>query len=322
MQAGFKQPILQTPSLSGSRGPSQAIGAATPQTMPANAPPVHEAANVAASNGNGGDVSPNTKSRNIQEHYNKASSVCGHIDDLVAALTELYEDNAKWKQKYINAKKSHFSKFFGASSTMLIGNTFREWKRWSFECESERKIVNLQHDLEDQKKGYEKQLAQLEDMHDQRLGQLEQDHKQAVTEMQDQIDAKNAKAEKLAKERDIVQKKADKIYKVMQSLKGQLLDCDDADPNVLEDMPARAVDVMDPNNNFDFLKCRLHDLLNQVDPKYVPPLGPLSLMPPPHGGAPTAVSGTTYQIPATPTTQPKTLQAPALSMSGMMLPPH
>lgn len=321
MQAGFKQPILQTPSLSGSRGPSQAIGAATPQIiMPANAPPVHEAANVAGN----GDVSPNTKTRNIQEHYNKASSVCGHIDDLVAALTELYEDNAKWKQKYINAKKSHFSKFFGASSTMLIGNTFREWKRWSFECESERKIVNLQHDLEDQKKGYEKQLAQLEDMHDQRLGQLEQDHKQTAGEMQDQIDAKNAKAEKLGKERDIVQKKGDKIYKVMQSLKGQLLDCDECDPNVFEEMAPRSMDMMDPNSNFDFLKHRLHDLLNQVDPKYVPPLGSLSLMPPPHvAGGPAAVSGTTYQIhPATPTTQPKTLQAPALSMSGMMLPPH
>lgn len=308
MQVGLKQPILNAPSLNGStqnlRNQPAVPAAAAP--MPVSQPPPSSTEE---------HLSPASQKRSIQEHYNKASSVCGHIDDLVSALTELYEDNAKWKQKYINAKKSHFSKFFGASSTMLIGNTFREWKRWSFECESERKIVNLQHDLEDQKKSYEKQLAELEDVHDRRLAQLESDHKSQMQEMQEQIDLKMAKAEKIQREREVVQKKSDKIFKVLQSMKGQLADCDDADPNVMEDMAERMGSPAD--TSFDFLKNRLHDLLNQVDPKYVPPLGSLSLMPPPH------VTTTSYHhAPATPTTQPKTLQAPGLSMSGMMLPPH
>merc|ERR1719162_666534 len=85
----------------------------------------------------------NQPSSIIQEHYEKASSVCGHIDDLVAALTELYSDNAKWKSKYISTKKSHFSKFFGASATMLLGTTFREWKSWTFEQNAARKFEAL-----------------------------------------------------------------------------------------------------------------------------------------------------------------------------------
>ena len=46
-------------------------------------------------------------------HNSAASPLLHEQDPEVAALTELYEENAKWKQKYISTKKSHFSKFFG-----------------------------------------------------------------------------------------------------------------------------------------------------------------------------------------------------------------
>ena len=52
-----------------------------------------------ANNGYGGNRPMMYGQGGMQSHWDKAHSVCGHIDDLVAALTELYDDNAKWKSR-------------------------------------------------------------------------------------------------------------------------------------------------------------------------------------------------------------------------------
>ena len=56
---------------------------------------------------------------------------------------------------------------------------------------------------------------------------------------------------------------------------------DGIDEDLLLDFDDDAQEKKYPVNSNEFLKAKLHDLLNQVDPKYVPPLGSLSLMPPP-----------------------------------------
>jgi len=216
----------------------------------------------------------------IQEHYEKASNVCGHIDDLVAALTELYSDNAKWKSKYIATKKNHFSKFFGASATMLLGTTFREWKSWTFEQNAARKFEALRMEMEIAEREWNIKLENQEKEHDRRLQALESNHKLAIAELSEQINERNAEITRLQQEKEILMGKGEKAFKVLQSLKSQLgaLDDDDFSPTTASEDLARQA-LQNPGNNFDFLKCRLHDLLNQVDPRYVPPLGSLSLMP-------------------------------------------
>ncbi|CAD7945741.1 unnamed protein product [Amoebophrya sp. A120] len=213
----------------------------------------------------------------IQEHYDKATSVCGHIDDLVAALTELYEDNAKWKSKYISTKKAHFSKFFGASSTMLLGSTFREWKAWTHEQTAARKYDAMRMEQEIAEREWNLKLENQEKEHDKRLQALEANHKLAIAELSEQIAQRNTELSKLEAEKDSVFGKGEKSYKVLQSLKHQLEALDDEEFAVTSAHRPAPVST----NSFDFLKNRLHDLLNQVDPKYVPPLGSLSLMPPP-----------------------------------------
>lgn len=214
----------------------------------------------------------------IQDHYDKASSVCGHIDDLVAALTELYEENAKWKQKYITTKKAHFSKFFGASATMLLGTTFREWKSWTFEMNATRKYEGLLQDHELSERTWQKKFEELENEAERRLKELEEQHKAAISELSDQINARNQQINKLQHEKDRHAKRSEKIHKVLMSMKSQT---DAIDEDLLLDFDDDAQEKKYPVNSNEFLKAKLHDLLNQVDPKYVPPLGSLSLMPPP-----------------------------------------
>jgi len=217
-------------------------------------------------------ASPQVSKAGIQEHYDKASSVCGHIDDLVAALTELYEDNAKWKQKYIATKKSHFSKFFGASATMLLGSCFREWKSWTFEQGAARQYDALRLEQEIAEKEWNSKLENQEKDHERRLQALDANHKLAIAELSEQINQRNQQITKLQLERDAIMSKGEKSYKVLQSLKNQLESLDEEE---------WTLEVREGGTNFDFLKNKLHDLLNQVDPKYVPPLGSLSLIPQP-----------------------------------------
>ncbi|CAD7967486.1 unnamed protein product [Amoebophrya sp. A25] len=239
--------------------------APTPASSTASAPKVQPS--MAAEEGGKG----------IQEHYDKASSVCGHIDDLVAALTELYEDNAKWKGKYIQTKKAHFSKFIGTNSTMLLGNAFREWKAWAFEQTAARRYDALRMEQEIAEREWNLKLENQEKEHDKRLQALEANHKLAIAELSEQISQRNQELGKLESEKTTVFLKGEKSYKVLQSLKNQLEALDDEEMAIHPERQQAQV----TGNSFDFLKNRLHDLLNQVDPKYVPPLGSLSLLPAP-----------------------------------------
>lgn len=229
-----------------------------------------------------GEVPPGGFPSIIQEHYEKASNVCGHIDDLVAALTELYSDNARWKSKYISTKKSHFSKFFGASATMLLGTTFREWKSWTFEQNAARKFEALRMEMEIAEREWNIKLENQEKEHDRRLQALEANHKLAIAELSEQINERNSEITRLQQEKEILLAKGEKAFKVLQSLKCQLVALDEDDFSIGEDAQKKeALAQLQnlPTSNFDFLKSRLHDLLCQVDPRYVPPLGSLSLMP-------------------------------------------
>ena len=77
----------------------------------------------------------------------------------------------------------------------------------------------------------------------------------------------------MQQEKEILMAKGEKAFKNLQSLKSQLVAIDEDDFSLVD--AQRPL----PTNNFDFLKEKLHDLLNQVDPKYVPPLGTMSFMP-------------------------------------------
>ena len=109
---------------------------------------------------------------------------------------------------------------------------------------------------------------------------LEANHKLAIAELQEQISQRAAQLHKLKEERDSISGKGERSYKILQSLKNQLEALDEEDLVPGETTGAHPQD-RDPVTHFDFLKNKLHDLLNQVDPKYVPPLGSLSLMQPP-----------------------------------------
>jgi len=131
-------------------------------------------------------------------------------------------------------------------------------------------------------------LENQEKEHDKRLQALEANHKLAIAELSEQIANRNTEIQKLSAEKDSVFGKGEKSYKVLQSLKHQLEALDDEEFSI---DTQRSLPVA--TNSFDFLKNRLHDLLNQVDPKYVPPLGSLSLIQAPQ---PLSSGGGSYQV--------------------------
>lgn len=157
---------------------------------------------------------------------------------------------------------------------MLLGTTFREWKSWTFEQSAARQYDGLRMEQEIQEREWKMKVENQEKEHDRRLQALEANHKLAVAELSEQINQRNQQIVKLQGEKDTTLKKGERSYKVLQSLKNQLEALD-------EDEFSLGETTQVAGNNFDFLKNKLHDLLNQVDPKYVPPLGSLSLMPPP-----------------------------------------
>merc|ERR1719265_221122 len=133
------------------------------------------------------------------------------------------------KANTLPQKKNHFSKFFGASATMLLGTTFREWKSWTFEQNAARKFEALRMEMEIAEREWNIKLENQEKEHDRRLQALESNHKLAIAELSEQINERNAEITRLQQEKEILMAKGEKAFKVLQSLKCQLVALDEDD---------------------------------------------------------------------------------------------
>jgi len=226
--------------------------------------------------------SPHALSRNnplMQTNFEKASSVCSSIDDMLAALGELYEINAFWKNKYINCKKEHFQKFMGSNSETLRGSAFQEWKAYTFETGSSRKLEGKQEDIDKLTEDATTLMQRREEQLQKKLEEMERRHQKQLGEMASIIDKQTKEISWIQSEKTDIQSRFDTSRGILKLVKGHVCTVSDSNYKVVtgeDDDNARPY-----LGNFDYTKQSMHDILNEIDPKYVPPVGSLCVGPPP-----------------------------------------
>jgi len=271
----LSMPVLQPLQFRQSAG--NGVAPVASMAAPGSAP---AAASGAAAVGSPSSI-PNAVAGNplMQANWQKANSVCTSLDDMLTTLAELYEVNSYWKQKFINCKKQHFQKFMGSSKHGLRGMVFAEWKAYTFETGTERKVEGKREDLArlhaDGQALYEKRETELR----QRMEDLEHHHQETIAEMSALIEKQNQEIGRLQESKNNINGKHEVAMGILMVMKEAVM-------NTNEDLyKVTSVDEDDEAKpfaeNFEYAKQAMHDILNEVDPKYVPPVGSLCVGPPP-----------------------------------------
>ncbi|CAD7929990.1 unnamed protein product [Amoebophrya sp. A25] len=216
----------------------------------------------------------------LANQWERATTVCTSIDSMLATLAELYEVNSFWKEKYIESKKEHFSKYMNTSASGLLASCFQSWKGYTFETFSDRKLEGKREDIDQLHKDCQALMDRREDALQKKLAAMEARHEQALSEMGAVIDKQNHGISNLQFEINDIIEKTDTAKGMMKQVRGAIMGVPESEYKVCD--PDSPDPHVKPNaNSFDYTKQTLHDLLNEVDPKYVPPVGSLCVGPPP-----------------------------------------
>jgi len=216
----------------------------------------------------------------LQNQWERASSVCTSIDAMLATLAELHEVNTFWKEKYISTKKENFSKYMTTSSGGLKAASFAAWKGYTFETFSGRKLEGKREDIDQLHLDCQALMDRREEALQKKLEAMEKRQEQSLSELGATIEKQNNQISGLQYEINDIITKTETSKGVMKQVRGAIMGVAESDYKVADpDEPE--MDVHPHANNFDFAKQVMHDILNEVDPKYVPPVGSLCVGPPP-----------------------------------------
>lgn len=222
----------------------------------------------------------NSGSEKLQNQWERASSVCTSIDAMLATLAELHEVNTFWKEKYISTKKENFTKYMTTSSGGLKAASFAAWKGYTFETFSGRKLEGKREDIDQLHLDCQALMDRREEALQKKLEAMEKRHEQSLSELGTTIEKQNHQISGLQYEINDIITKTETSKGVMKQVRGAIMGVGESDYKVADpDEPD--IDAHPHANNFDFAKQTLHDILNEVDPKYVPPVGSLCVGPPP-----------------------------------------
>ncbi|CAD7968943.1 unnamed protein product [Amoebophrya sp. A25] len=231
----------------------------------------------------------------LANQWERATNACTSIDSMLATLAELYEVNSFWKEKYIASKKEHFSKYMNSSASGLVTSCFQSWKGYTFETFSDRKLDGKREDIDQLHKDCQALMDRREDALQKKLAAMEARHEQALSEMGGVIDKQNHQISNLQFDINDIIEKTDTAKGMMKQVRGAIMGVPESEYKV-SDPDSPDPHVKPHANSFDYTKQTLHDLLNEVDPKYVPPVGSLCVGPPPAPiGSPLLVRKVDYQ---------------------------
>jgi len=291
MPKPLQMPVLQPLQFrSNNDFPAQPAQPGSAPSLSAGAPPafgmtgapsgVGVSSGVPAAAGHGVSIPAAVASNpQMQANWQKASSVCTSLDDMLTTLAEMYEVNAYWKQKFINCKKQHFQKFMGSSKHGLRGMVFAEWKAYTFETGTERKVEGKREDVArlngDGQALYDKRNQELLG----KMEEMESTHQETLAEMAAIIDRQNSEINRLQEQKIDLTAKYDNGMGILKVVKDAVVNPDEETYKVVnfdEEEDAKPF-----AQNFEYAKQCMHDILNEIDPKYVPPVGSLCVGPPP-----------------------------------------
>lgn len=198
--------------------------------------------------------------------YEKASTVCDHMDDLVISLTKLHQDSAKWKSKFISMKKSHFSKFLATGDQARSQQSFREWRNWWHEAKCGREFQALSLEQERLEGEWDEKMSLQELEHSRQCAALDASHNMAIAELNTQIKQRNEQIAYLTLERDTAIQSAERKARGLRMLRMQVENA--AREELMDDTQYKP----EPTNSFELMVARVHKLLEEVDTRYMGPL--------------------------------------------------
>lgn len=208
----------------------------------------------------------------LDAHYGKASNACGDIDNLVTTLTSLYDESAKWRSKYVQMKRQHFSKFLEFTHGAQLQRCFREWKDYVAEEKASREHECLLVEEEKLHREWDTKMQNQDLDHQRETQTLSMSQKKAFAELDQQMHQRAARLEQLRGERDKYLSRADKYTRTVRSVSSQL--------STLEklNMMKGPGQSKEPQTGFDVLVQGLHSLLSDSDVQYVPRAVPAESM--------------------------------------------
>lgn len=204
----------------------------------------------------------------MDRHFEKAGDACGHIDDLVASLTQLHEDCSKWRAKYMQMKRTHFAKFLGSCDSQRVQTAFRAWRDLWQDEKAGREYNKLISEEGKSAKEWEMKLRNQEWECAREIETLQLSQKRALGDLMVQMSMREGQLQKLISERDTTQSCSEQSMRVLQSITAQLSCVDDeGEVQMLEDFPQP-----EPRSLVDQVLRKVHNLLECVDAQYVPPI--------------------------------------------------
>jgi len=198
-----------------------------------------------------------------------------HMDQIISSLSSLASRYSDLKTKYLTSRRFALQRFFVVDNALLLSSSFAEWKFMSTATKASRRHSLIVDQLYQERDAHTTLRSDMESAFEKKVNDLEQDVRKsvAVTEekskksmgrLKDEAKANKAECEKLRKENEKLQVRLKQQSGVMESVINQL----QVDP----ERPSRPPEPVPDAGNESYIKYKLHELLSEVDTKYVPPL--------------------------------------------------
>lgn len=232
--------------------------------------------------GSRGDQSPVPSMPNLQKHNEAplndvqaqnvevAGSIVAHVDDLLGALSEMQGVTNYWKQKYMQCRSDHINKYAPTASSRGAEKAYHFWKNYVFRMGNVERLQRLKLDMQDLQDSNQDYMEDAEEEHRENLKVMHFHHEEAMATLNRKIEEHTRQCAEAAREREYYKKRDEMSRELLKAI-GKLFE---ATPERVYDVH---IEVADPAHecNFEYTVARVHDILNDVDPKYVPPVGSL-----------------------------------------------
>lgn len=206
----------------------------------------------------------------------KAEEVRTNMNDIISTLTTLAKSHADLKSKYLATRRSTLEKYFVENWRMLVSVTFLEWKTVKNNIVEGRRHSLLVDQLYQERENHGKLRGELESAFEQKVKDVHEHTRRSICEMEekakhtvgwlkDEAKMKTALCEQMKADNETLRARLQKQNVVISSICQQVQGLEA--PESSENEAFRQ--VPEPTA---YVKDRLHDILQRIDAKYVPPL--------------------------------------------------
>lgn len=199
-----------------------------------------------------------------------AGNIVAHVDDLLGALSEMQGVNNYWKSKYMQCRSDHINKYVPSAASRGAEKAFVFWKNYVFQMGNVERLQRLKLEIEENMEQNREHMEDAEEEHRVSVEQMSFHHMQALDTLNRKLEEQNQRCSEVSREREYLKHRDD----MSKELLGAINKLFEATPERTYEVANDAA-VSENYENLEYTMQRLHHILNDVDPKYVPPVGSL-----------------------------------------------